>query len=248
MKQQLVLAFLVFVAVVVICPNAHAQDGTEIQVETQVQIQEDQVTGFYVGGHLGANTADSEVNGGTLATDEDTLIGFGGVLGYDFGYFRVDGELALRFNTIDRLGGISLNPPSVWKGDPSTTKALSYMVNGYFDLPTDGPLSFYAGAGIGFATVSIDWKAPGVFFSHVPVADDNDSGLAYQFSGGIGYEIDFDREINPITIVVTLGYRYFATEELQMMFASSSPINPGSPFTIEYQSHEFLIGARVLFH
>ena len=235
MKIIKVKKLWLLLASVALCASFTAPVHAQQETETQG-------TGFYVGGHLGANTADSEVNGGTLATDEDTLIGFGGVLGYDFGYFRVDGELALRLNTIDRLGGISLDPPSFGSsGNTSTTTALSYMVNGYFDLPTDGPLSFYAGAGIGFATVSIDWIAPGFFpFSHVPVADDNDSGLAYQFSGGIGYEI------NP-KFTLTLSFRHFETEELDMTFLGGSPFGSG-PFTMKYKSNEFNIGVRILFH
>jgi opacity protein-like surface antigen len=225
------LAAAVFVTVAVLGANVHAQQETG-----------NQSTGPYVGGHLGLNIlSDSEINGGTLATDEDTLIGFGGVLGYDFGNFRVDGEIALRFNTIDRLGGQSLDPQSLGSGNNSTTIASSYMVNGYFDLPTGGPWKPYIGGGIGFATVVIDWVAPGFFpFSSVTVADDNDSGLAYQFSGGIGYEI------NPRT-TVTLSYRYFTTEELQMTFASGSPFGSG-PFTMKYQSNEINLGVRFLFH
>lgn len=231
MKRHLALAIFVFVTVLVLSANVNAQQETE-----------DQGTGFYVGGHLGANMADPEINGGTLATDTNTGFSFGGVLGYDFGNFRVDGELAGRFNTADSLDGISLDPEGFDGSNNSTTSALSYMVNGYFDFPTDGPLKPYIGGGIGYATVSVDWRAPGFFpFSHVPVADGNDSGLAYQFSAGIGYEI------NP-RFTVSFGYRYFTTEELQMMFDSGSPINPGLPFTMEYQSHEFNVGVRVLFN
>jgi len=237
MKRQLVLAVLVFIAVAVLGVNVQAQQETETSD-----------TGPYVGGHLGAIIEDLEINGGSLATHKNTGFVIGGVLGYDFGNFRVDGELIFRLNTIDSLGGVSLNPSGLSDEPASETFVSSYMVNGYFDLPTEGPLKPYIGGGIGFATVSIDWVTPAFFFSSVPVADDNDSGLAYQFSAGIGYEIDINPEINPTTIVVTLGYRYFAIEELQMMFASASPINPGSPFTIEYQSHEFHIGARILFH
>ena len=234
MKRQLVLAVLVFIAMAVLGVNVHAQQ----EVESQTGIQG---TGFYVGGHLGAIIEDLEINGGSLATDKNTGFVFGGNLGYDFGNFRVDGELIFRLNTIDSLNGVSLNPGGFSDEKDSSTFVSSYMVNGYFDLPTEGPLKPYIGGGIGFATVSIDWVTPAFFFSSVPVADDNDSGLAYQLSAGIGYEINQ-------RFTVTLGYRYFAIEELQMMFASSSPINPGLPFTMEYQAHEFHIGARILFH
>jgi len=205
------LAVTVFVTVAVLGANVHAQQETG-----------GQGTGLYVGGHIGLNIlSDSEINGGTNTTDYDPLIGLGGVLGYDFGNFRVDGEIAFRINEINNVVGTPLVSGSY-------TSAFSYMVNGYFDFPTNGPVKPYIGGGIGYATVFIDWSAPGFFpLSEVPVADESDSGLAYQFSGGIGYEI------NPRT-TVSFGYRYFAVEELQMMFAS------GSPFTMEYQAHESL--------
>lgn len=224
MKRHLALVILVFVSVFVLDANVHAQEGMETQG-----------TGPYVGGHLGLNIADSEINGGASTTDYDAGVGLGGVLGYDFGNFRVDGDIALRFNTLNSLGGAPL------KSDSDTT-AFSFMVNGYFDFPTDGPVKPYVGGGIGFAVVSIDWQTSGFFpFSHVPVADDSDSGLAYQFSGGIGYEI------NPRT-TVSFSYRYFATEEMQMAFSNRSPINSGLPFSMDYQSHEFNIGVRILFN
>ncbi len=234
MKRFLVVA--VFVALVVLGANVHAQ-----------QEMGDQGTGFYIGGHLGLNIlSDSEINGGTISADNGSGVGLGGVLGYDFGMVRLDGEIALRANTTDSVGGISLGTvggSSFFGGGgsgDSTTGAFSYMVNGYFDLPTDGPLSLYIGGGIGFATVFIDWETTGLFFSEVPVADDSDTGLAYQFSGGIGYEI------SP-RFIVSFGYRYFATEEMQMVFESGSPLGSG-PFTMDYQSHEFNLGVRVMFH
>ena len=225
------LAVAVFVTVAVLGANAHAQQETG-----------DQGTGFYIGGHLGVNApSDSEINGGALKAQHDALIGFGGVMGYDFGNFRVDGEIALRLNTTDRLGNLSLKRNSFGSNRKSNTFAFSYMINGYFDLPTEGPLKPYIGGGVGFATVSIDWETPGFFLSNIPVADDNDTGFAYQISGGIGYEI------NPRT-TVSFSYRYFAVEELQMVFAGGSPINPGQPFTMEYQSNEFNLGVRFMFN
>jgi len=209
------LAIAVFVTVSVLSANVHAQQGTG-----------GQGTGLYVGGHLGLNIlSDSKIAGLTNTTDYDPGFSLGGVFGYDFGNFRVDGEIALRGNMISRLGVTPID------GD---TLAWSYMVNGYFDFPTNGPVKPYIGGGIGFATVVIDWHVPGFFpFSQIPIADDSDSGLAYQFSGGIGYEI------NPRT-TVSFGYRYFAVEEMLMVDAI------GFPFTMEYQSHEFNLVFRYM--
>ncbi|MCH6580405.1 MAG: outer membrane beta-barrel protein [Nitrospinae bacterium] len=211
------LAVAVFVTVAVLGANVHAQQGTG-----------GQGTGPYGTILVGLNIlSDSEINGFTNTTDYSPLIGLGGAFGYDFGNFRVDGEIAFRINEINSVGGTPLVGGSY-------TAAFSYMVNGYFDLPTDGPWKPYIGGGIGFATVAIDWHVPGFFpFSQVSIADDSDSGVAYQFSGGIGYEI------NPRT-TVSFGYRYFAVEEMLMVDAI------GFPFTMEYQSHEFNLVFRYM--
>ena len=218
------LAVAVFVTVAVLGANVHAQQGTG-----------GQGTGPYGTILVGLNIlSDSEINGFTNTTDYGPLIGLGGAFGYDFGNFRVDGEIAFRINEINSVGGTPLVGGSY-------TAAFSYMVNGYFDLPTDGPWKPYIGGGIGFATVAIDWNRPGFFpLSQVPVAGGSDSGVAYQFSGGIGYEI------NPKS-TVSFGYRYFAVEELQMVFDSGSPFGSG-PFTMEYQSHEFNLVVRYMFN
>ena len=209
------LAVAVFVTVALLGANVHAQQGTG-----------GQGTGPYGTILVGLNIlSDSEINGFTNTTDYSPLIGLGGAFGYDFGNFRVDGEIALRGNMISRLGVTPID------GD---TLAWSYMVNGYFDFPTNGPVKPYIGGGIGLATVAIDWHVPGFFpFSQVSIADDSDSGVAYQFSGGIGYEI------NPRT-TVSFGYRYFAVEEMLMVDAI------GFPFTMEYQSHEFNLVFRYM--
>jgi opacity protein-like surface antigen len=207
------LAIAVFVTVAVLGVNVHAQQGTGSQG-----------TGPYVGGHLGLNILsdpDIEQGGFVLSTSFDPGVGLGGVLGYDFGNVRVDGELAFRTNSINDIMGVPTEGHS---------SALSYMVNGYFDFPTGGPVKPYIGGGIGFATVLVDIEVFGF-----PLADDSDSVLAYQFSGGIGYEI------NPRT-TVSFGYRYFATEDPEMEDAG------GFPFTTEYQSHEFNFSARILFN
>lgn len=221
------IAISVFVTLAILGATVHAQEETKAPG-----------TGFYAGGHFGLNTASgSEIDGGTIPIDHDPLIGFGGVLGYDFGIFRVDGEIAFRINEATRLGGTSLKPGS--SSSRSSTSAFSFMVNGYFDIPTNGPVKPYIGGGIGFATVAIDWKAPGFFvFTHTPVADDSDSGLAYQFSAGLGFEV------NP-RITWSFGFRHFVTEDMQMTFDGASPINAGLPFTMKYQSNEFNLGIRI---
>jgi opacity protein-like surface antigen len=183
-----------------------------------------QNNGFYIGASGGLNILnDSSLDSGvSLDINYSPGLTFGGVLGYDFGNFRLDAEITYRDNDIDLIG-----LPA-----EGSTSALSYMINGYFDIPTSMALKPYLGGGIGYATVSInDANIPGV----APIADDSDSVLAYQFSAGVGYEISR-------TTTLSLGYRYFATEDPEMIDAF------GTPFTTEYQSHEFSIGVRFLFN
>ena len=182
-----------------------------------------QDAGFYVGASGGFNnlndsSLESVVN---LDVQYGPGFSFGGIFGYDFGIVRVDTEINYRKNDIDQIG-ISAD---------GSTSALSFMVNGYFDIPTHMVLQPYLGAGLGFATVSINEAiVPGV----APVADDSDSVFAYQLSAGIGFELSQKTTLS-------FGYRYFATGDPEMQDVS------GIAFSTEYQSHEFNIGVRFLF-
>jgi opacity protein-like surface antigen len=183
-----------------------------------------QGTGYYLGlsgglNILGSSSLDSTVS---LDIDYDSGFGVGGIFGYDFGAVRLDSEITYRDNGISLIG-----LPA-----EGSTSALSYMINGYYDVPTSMLLKPYLGGGIGYATVSInDANIPGV----TSVADDSASVFAYQLSAGLGFEINH-------TTTLSLGYRYFGTEDPKMADTS------GEAFTTEYQSHEFIIGVRFLFH
>lgn len=212
MKRYVSIAMFVFATVFVWSVDVHAQQASDTHD-----------TGLYFGGHFGVNflsDPDFEQTGSILNANADTGIGLGGVLGYDFGDFRLDGEIVFRHNIISDIVGVTT------QGNAS---ALSYMINGYYDLPINGPLKAYIGGGAGFSTTFFD-----IVTSGIKIADDRDSVLAYQLSGGIGYEV------NPRT-TVTVGYRYFATGDPEI-----ASLN-GFPLRTEYQSHEINIGVRVLF-
>jgi opacity protein-like surface antigen len=214
-------SIVIFVAVSVIGVTAHAQQGTG-----------GQSTGFYVGGQAGLNLlSDSDVlvldrffGPTTVIAEYDPGFGLGGVLGYDFGHFRADAEIAYRYNSLDGIQG----PAETFEGHSS---ALSYMANAYFDIPVDWPVKPYIGGGVGVATVMVDLDEIGVG----NIADESDTVLAYQFSGGVGYDI------NPKT-TLTLGYRYFATDDQEFVDRF------GTNTIWEYQSHEINIGVRYLFN
>ncbi len=195
---------------------------------------------MYFSGNLGVSLlSDSDINrpGAFAFTGEVTYDpGFrvGGALGYDFGSFRAEGEIAYRSNDTDEgaIFGVCCGPVD---GDVS---ALSFMANGYYDFHmASSPLVPYLGLGVGFANVTADITAPTI--SSLALIDDSDIVFAYQFMAGVGYNI------NPTT-TLTVDYRYFATSDPE--FPSGPAFIPGlSDIESEYSNHSFNIGVRVAF-
>jgi opacity protein-like surface antigen len=193
--------------------------------------------GMYFSGNAGVSflfDSDDEypgVPGGTFETSYDPGFNIAGAVGYDYGNIRAEGEIAYRSNDVDEssLPGI-VSPAS------GSVSALSFMVNGYYDVHTPNfSLVPYIGGGIGVAYVNADFSVSGVPFS--PFVDDSATVFAYQFMLGFGVEV------SP-TITLTGGYRYFATTEPS--FDDSTGIPPTN-FESEYRNHEVNFGVRVAF-
>ena len=72
-------------------------------------------------------------------------------VGYDFGDFRAEGEVAYRFNDWDDATIFGFAPTSSVDGD---FQSLSLMANAIYELPVGDVVSFYVGAGAGIAAVA----------------------------------------------------------------------------------------------
>ena len=119
--------------------------------------------------------------------------------GYDFGFFRAEGELSWKraahkdydINFGDGVGEFDAD------GD---TDVRSIMINGLADLGND-QWAFYAGGGIGYATVR----------NRIETEDDDfklkDGGFAWQGIAGVRYAMNE-------MIDVGLKYRYFNTSDM----------------------------------
>ncbi|MEO2039273.1 MAG: outer membrane beta-barrel protein, partial [Martelella sp.] len=148
------------------------------------------------GGPMLVEDLDFDVNGQVenLTADYDTGYDFGGVIGYDFGPFRLEAEGSYRAADINSIQvgseGFPLQLPGlpVRSLTPSTAPAtgdissLSFLVNGLFDLGDDDGLQGFIGGGVGVArtqaSISINpTNAPGL--------DDSDTGFAWQLLGGV---------------------------------------------------------------
>jgi OOP family OmpA-OmpF porin len=135
---------------------------------------------------------------------------FGGVVGYDFGFIRLEAEGSYRAADISQLQigstGVSnvgnqtiANQTLAADGDSSV---LSFMVNALADFGADDGLQGFVGGGVGVARtkfdgVTINTSGPGFL-------DDSDSGFAWQLLAGV-------RAPLTDTIDVGLKYRFFNT-------------------------------------
>ena len=172
----------------------------------------------YMSGNIGFGyRPDADISISSSPFENDPAFVINGAIGMELNpNIRVEGEIGFHLNTADQ-GGSSVD----W-----TFRTISFMGNGYFDIPLQSPLKPYIGAGVGFAQVNLEGEE---FFTD----DDSDLVLAVQLMVGLGYDI------SP-KATLTFGYRYFTTTDPSFNIAFDS-------FETEFTSHDFLFGARFRF-
>jgi len=184
--------------------------------------------GLYVSGNIGfamasdSDITDSTVPGVTVNTEFDTGLAFGAALGYDFNRFRAEGEISYQKNDIDKIGS-----PGVILDATGDAKALSFLINGYYDVINSSAFTPYISAGIGFAQVEFnDLDISSLGFSG---SNDEDTVFAYQIGIGVGYAVTEK-------VTIDVKYRYFGTEDSEYDTTEA-----------EFASNNFLFGVRVYF-
>lgn len=197
-------------------------------------------TGPYVSGFLGVNVLqNTDVSGtdfgGVPINDRvefDPGINVGGSGGYDFGYFRLEGELSYKHAEISAVNDrISSARFASTRG---SLGAFAAMANAFFDLHNDSPVTPYFGGGLGFATLHLSdvTGIPAGGTRGTLYLEDDDTVLAYQVGGGM--EIALNRRIS-----LDLGYRYFATD--------NANFTNGQDLSLKFKSHSGTVGVRVKF-
>lgn len=143
--------------------------------------------GWYAGGFVAPVAEAEDIDFGTaLGTVTTTFdggdLGWGAVVGYEAGSWRIEGEWSAREFDVDDhiLGGAALPGPT------GTLEAQSLFVNALYDFNRDGTVSPYLGAGAGWTDADLD----GFGVAPVPqVLDDGDSGFSYQAIAGVGFNL-----------------------------------------------------------
>jgi opacity protein-like surface antigen len=132
---------------------------------------------------------------GELDVDHKTGIDLDAIVGYDFGWFRVEGELGYKRASIDETDVDIPNFGPLFD-DGGKARTVSAMVNALVDFGDEG-LGFYAGGGIGGARTTYDIDS--ISFGAT------DSNLAWQLIAGVRTAISNNIDLG-------LKYRYFTTK------------------------------------
>lgn len=170
-------------------------------------------------------------NGGTV--DHKTGYDTDGIIGYDFGGFRLEAEVgykkasvtALTANTGIPAGtGSVLAPARLYNGAGGSSSALSFMVNAMLDFGEDDGLNGFVGAGIGVARVKTNVSVDPV---GAPFLNDSDTGLAWQGIAGIRAPLSGNWDVG-------LKYRYFAANKVDLVDRIGRDVGT------RYRSHSLL--------
>ncbi len=185
---------LAAVAAAAIATPAVARDGSPyVGIEGGIMIPEDFILDVGVDDGL-TSTRFNEA----FSVDFKKGIDVDAIAGYDFGSFRIEGELGYKRL---RLDDAQINPALAAElGIVGTDfdvsdrgSVISLMANGLFDFGDDDGWAGYIGGGVGRARVRL--------------AGDRDSAYAFQGIAGVRYAISANMDVG-------LKYRYFRTKKL----------------------------------
>ena len=174
--------------------------------------------------------------------DHDYGYDVDGVIGYDFGGFRVETEVGYRSATVDgytstvttprytSTGAIAATPAGSYDYAGGRTSALSFMLNGLLDFGDDDGIQGFVGGGVGVARV----KANYALNTRGNFVDDSDTVFAWQGLAGVRA---------PLTdhIDATLKYRFFNADNVKLVDVTNRT------FDGRFRSHSILGGVTYNF-
>ena len=191
------------------------------------------------GGAMIVEDIDYDIGATANAASVDHNYGYDvdGVIGYDFGGFRVETEVGYKSATVDgytstvttprynTAGAIVATPAGSYDYAGGKTSALSFMLNGLLDFGEDDGIQGFVGGGVGVARV----KANYALNTRGNFVDDSDTVFAWQGLAGVRA---------PLTdhIDATLKYRFFNADNVKLVDVTNRT------FEGRFRSHSILGG------
>ena len=152
-----------------------------------------------------------------LQLDSDEGYGFGGALGAQIDWYRIEAELATQESDLNNFEFRGVGGARSF--ETADTSIDTLMLNVFVDIPVAGDFSVYAGGGIGGAAVTVsarDFDADETVWAWKLAA-----GVSYNFSDEWGAEF---------------GYEYLATDDVKYNLVTVADISSSNlTFAIKYK-------------
>jgi OmpA-OmpF porin, OOP family len=170
-----------------------------------------------------------------VTVDSDYGYDFGGIVGYDFGAFRLEAEASFREADPDDLntgaGFVRTFPLPTTAFAPAgsydvagDTNALSFMINALLDFGDDDGLQGFIGGGAGVARVDVDLSING---SGPGFVDDSDTVFAWQALAGVRAPLNDHWDVG-------VKYRFFNADDVGLVSSSGADVDT------RFRSHSLL--------
>ena len=166
----------------------------------------------------------------------DPGINVGTTGGYNFGFFRLEGEMSYKRGEISEVTERTYG--ARYANVDGHLGAFAMMVNGFFDLHNESPVTPYLGCGIGFASLNLNNTRgvdanSGALNDHIFRSDDD---FVFAYQAGAGLEFALNQRLS-----LDLGYRYFGTS--RGSFRKDWP----NSTDLKFESHNAAVGLRLKF-
>ena len=169
-----------------------------------------------------------------ILVDSDTGYDVDGIIGYDFGGFRLESEVGYKKANANSLSsaltfpipgssGVTNAPSGTFSNINGDTSVLSFMINGMLDFGDDDGLNGYVGVGGGIARVKGSY-AVGAAANSI---DDSDTGFAWQAIAGVRVPLSDHWDIG-------LKYRFFNADSYSIVDLAGRSLDG------RYRSHSLL--------
>lgn len=163
--------------------------------------------------------------------------GFAGIVGYDFGEFRLEGEVGKHYHLAEAFnvtndGGLGIITGNAADGKSNATH---FMVNAVYDFDQflgDSDIEPFAGVGVGLAKVG--WNNFTASGANDAYTHGSDNVAAYQAFAGVRV---------PLTpnLDASLKYRYLGTNDADRLDSI------GNSFKSDYDVHDIVVGITYRF-
>ena len=147
----------------------------------------------------------------------------GGIVGYDFGMFRLEAEASYRRAANEKFTTTATSYSGA--AIDGSTSALSFMLNGLLDFGPDDGLQGFVGGGVGVGRA----KVRSILATSAPLSiNDSDSDFAWQALAGVRM---------PVTDNVDVGlkYRFYNQADVDLVNGA------GTALQSKFRSHSLML-------